>query len=273
MYQDKIERQAKEAVALDQAQERYSNIFERSGLLPMSFEPNEDVCDATHIARDILINRSNEDVIKLSKAVASMLKIGENLLQSLSMKLLDTTSTRKSVILSEGRSLYLLFDYFDLSGLQIENVQWGELFATLTLMQSAEILHAPSEIDNYDEPLKEYFKQTVQSTIAQLKEEIIDSIARAECLFDKKAISSSIAKSGGLAKANNIEALKQHVIHRYHTSYTNKSNRAAGKSIFKEMDEEDNKLLLLSYADDKPHQFSKWIALFLDGKLKITLKN
>lgn len=272
MYQDKIEREAKEAVTLEKMQKRYSNIFLRSGLLPMSFEPDEDVCDATHIARDILAKRSNKEVIELSKAVASMLRIGENLLQSLSMKLLDTSSTRKSVVLSEGRSLYLLFDYFDLSGLQVKSVQWGELFATLTLIQSAEILHAPSEIDNYEEPLKEYFKQTVQSNIVQLKEEIIDSVARAECLFDNTTLSSKSGSVGGDTKAKRMEPLKIAVITRYLENYTEISNKKSGEIIEAEFLVEKIELINLSDSEEKNLLFAKWIGAFKNGKWKMPLQ-
>ncbi|NMP32562.1 hypothetical protein HII17_13430 [Thalassotalea sp. M1531] len=271
MYQDKIKQEAKEAISIENVRARHSNIFERSDLLPMSFEPDEDVCDATHIARDILIKRSDKQIIELSKAVTSMLRIGENLLQSLSMKLLDTSSTRKSVVLSEGRSLYLLLDYFDLNELQIKSIQWGELFATLTLMQSAEILHAPSEIDNYEEPLKAYFKQTVQSNIAQLKEEVIDSVARAECLFDKNNNNAKLGSAGGNAKAKHMEPLKVEVIKRYLKNYTEFSARKAGMIIEAELETEKSELLLLSEAEEKNHQFSKWIGDFKNGKWKMPI--
>ena len=271
MYQNKIEQEAKEAAASVKLKEKHSNVFARSVLLPMSFEPDEDVCDATHIARDILIKRSDSEIIELSKAVTSMMRVGENLLQSLSMKLLDTSSTRKSVVLTEGRSLYLLCDYFDLSGIEIESLQWAELFATLTLMQSAEILHAPLEIENYDEPLRGYFKQTVQGTIAQLKEEIIDSVARAECLFDKNNKNAKSGSAGGHAKAKHMEPLKVEVNKRYLKHYTEYSARKAGMIIEAELEAEKSELLLLSEAEEKNHQFSKWIGDFKNGKWKMPI--
>mgnify|MGYP000608810263 CR=1 FL=1 len=273
MYQDKIKQEAKEAVTLEKVQKKHSNIFERTDLLPMNFEPDENVCDATHSARDILIKRSDKEIIELSKAVASMLRIGENLLQSLSIKLLDTSHTRKSVTLSEGRSLYLLRDYFDLNSLQIKSVQWGELFATLTLMQSAEIFHAPSEIDNYEEPLRENFKQTVQSTIAQLKEEIIDSVARAECLFDVKTKSNSYGSLGGDKKAKRIEPLKIEVIKRYlKMKNEGYSNRRMGMIIEAQLDKENNVLLERSKSEEKDHLFSKWIGDFKNKKWKMPVQ-
>jgi hypothetical protein len=272
MYQDKIEKEARKAISQGNVQARYSNIFEKSKLLPMSFEPDEDVCDATHIARDILVKRSDKEIIELSKAIGSMLRIGENLLQSLSMKLLDTSSTRKSVVLSEGRSLYLLSDYFDLSGLQIKKVQWGELFATLTLMQSAEIIHAPSEIESYDESLREYFKQTVQSTIAQLKEEIIDSVARAECYFDIKAKSMSDGKTGGRKRADNMEPLRNEVGRRFLQKYTMyKINRAA-LIIKVDLINENTSLF---EEDKKPNierTFAKWINGLLNKEWQLPVR-
>jgi len=273
MYQGKIQREAKEAVTLKKIQERHSNIFDRTGLLPLNFEPNKDVCDATHIARDILTKRSNKDVIELSKAVTSMLRIGENLLQSLSMKLLDTSSTRKSVVLSEGRSLYLLCDYFDLSGLPVKNAQWGELFATLTLMQSAIILHEPSEINKYEGSLKEYFRQTVQSTISQLKGEVIDSVTRAECIFDIETKSNNYGSLGGDKKAKRIEPLKVEVIKRYlNMQNEGFSNRRIGMIIEAQLVQEDSLLLKLSKSEEKDHLFSKWIGDFKNKKWKMPVE-
>jgi hypothetical protein len=111
----------------------------------------------------------------------------------------------------------------------------------------------------------------VSSAISQLLEEIIDSIARAECLFDKKSASSLIAKAGGEAKAKNIEPLKNEVINRYLKSYTHLNKKKAGRAIEQELMTENHPLLLLSYSEDKDLQFSKWIGSLFNGSHKISL--
>lgn len=201
-----------------------------------------------------------------------MLRIGDGLLMVLSMKLLDTPSSRKSVVLTQGRALYLLHGYFDLDTLPIKKVQWGELFATLALMQSAEIIDIPSEVDDYDVSFREAFKQTALHSINQLKEEIIDSIARAECLYDKGKKTSSVSKSGGDGKANHIKPLKLEVIERYIERFSHLNKSRAGREIEKELTKEDSPLLLLSSNLDKHLMFAKWIGHFQDGEFKIPLK-
>ncbi|TWX57785.1 hypothetical protein [Colwellia hornerae] len=280
MYQDKIEQKVKTAIASNVYTENRFNVFEYTLLEPLTFTAYEFACDATHLARDILSKRTNEDVVILSKAIDSMLKLGNGLLNELSLTLLNEKSTRQSVTLSKGRALYLLCDYFDLNTIDIKNLQWCEIFATLTLMHSAEIKFT------YDNRLKEdalslLLKEQVgdeqfsimqqaslDRAIRDLLEEIIDSIARAECLFDKKSASSLIAKAGGEGKAKNIEPLKIEVIERYLKSYAHFNKKKAGRAIEQELTIEDHPLLLLSYSEDKDLQFSKWIGSFLNGSYK-----
>ena len=277
MYQDKIEAEATEAVnKLSMAKKNY-NVFEKNALLPLTFEPDEDIEDQTYIARDILSNRGDAEIITISNGINYMQKLGSDLAESLYFKMRKENTNRTSMVITEGRMLYLLCDYFDLSSININKLLWGEIFATLTLMQSAEV-NALVSIKN-TEPQNEFEQALIVTAdihIQEQKEEIIDSIARAECLFDKKVSAVSVAKAGGNAKAKNIKPLKDEVIHRYMKNYSlmsNITNRAAGKEILKSLDKENNKLLLLSYADDKAHQFSKWIALANDKELKITIKN
>jgi len=286
MYQDKIKKSQKAAKELltqrleateelekkrlestdedDKKRLEHSNIFNISTLLPLEFTPDECVDDATFIARDILSKRSNAEIVSLSNAINSMLRVGDGLLMELSMKLLKTQDSRKSVVQTQGRSLYLLHDYFNLETLPIKKVQWGELFATLTLMQSAEIIYTPYEGADYDETLREALKQTSLQCISQLKEEIIDSVARAECYFDIKAKSKNDGKVGGKTRADKMEPLRNEVGRRFLEKYTMyKKNRAALIIKAELIDEKTN----LFDPDKKPNierTFAKWI----DGLLK-----
>lgn len=263
MYQDKIEKEAVDAVsAIKLTIEQ--NIFDTSKLPPKEFLADEDVCDATQIARYILSTRSNNEIVSLASAIVSMLKVGDDLLMNLSMTLLDAQDPRTSVVITQGRALYLLHDYFNLTTLPIENVNWGELFATLTLMQSAEINYALTEVDNYDESLRAFFKQTALHCISQLKEEIIDSIARAECYFDIKAKSKGDGKLGGKARADKMEPLRNEVGRRFLEKYAMFKKGKAAYIIKIELMEEENELLELVKIDNAERTFAKWI----DGLLK-----
>ena len=272
MYQDKIEEKANAALLSQKEPRKHKNIFAQSQLAPLDFLPDEDTCDATHIARDILSKRSNEEIITLSESIDYMLHIGENLLEILAMNLLKNSTTRKSITLTQGRALYLLCDYFDLSTLDIKNAQWSELFATLTLMQSAEIVRLSQETHEQDEFFKEAIQQSKLSCIQQLHEEIIDSIARAECIFDKKKVSTSSGSAGGEAKAKRIEPLKVEVIKQYlKISHEVKSFRRAGMIIEAELESMNSELLELSESEEKNILFSKWIGAFKNGKWKMPL--
>jgi hypothetical protein len=269
MYQDKIEQEAKSSVLPSQGKFDKS-VFERTNLDPLTFIPEEAEHDATAIARDILIKRSNDEIIKVSKSIKYMLKLGEQLLHSLALKQLRA-GQRICVTLSEGRSLYLLHHFFDIKTLSIKNLKWCEVFATLALTQSA-IIKSISITEYSDDALSQALKASTPSTIQQLREEIIDCIARAECLFDTKVNSTAIATKGAKSKASNIEPLKFAVIELYMSLYSNLNNKRAGEAIFKHLTNENNKLLFLSYAEEKNLQFSKWVGEFLKGNLKLPIK-
>jgi hypothetical protein len=268
MYQDKIENETKALIAKGKDRYNHSNVFIREKLQPLDFLLEEEGNDAAHIARDILSKRSNEDVLLMSKSIDSMLQIGENLLTTLSIKLLSTSSTRKAITFTQGRALYLLSDYFDLTTIAVKKAQWCEMFATLALMQAAEIVG--SRHKSYgDDDISQAMKLYSERFILDMAEETIDSIARAECMFDKKLASSSMAKTGGEAKAKNMMPLKIEIIERYLKSYTHFNKKKAGRAIEQELMTENHPLLLLSYSEDKDLQFSKWIGSFLNGSYKI----
>lgn len=266
MYQDKIEQEAKSSVLPSQGKFDKS-VFESAALEPLTFIPEEDDNDATAIARDILIKRSNEEIIKVSKSIKHMLQLGEQLLQTLALKQLKS-GQRICVTLSEGRSLYLLHHYFDIKTLNIKNLKWCEVFATLALTQSA-IIKSISITEYSDDALSQALKASTPSTIQQLREEIIDSIARAECLFDPISVSTKNGSAGGEAKASKIEPLKIAVITRYLDNYTIFSNRRAGMLIEAELTNEKSELLTLSDSEEKNVLFSQWIGAFKNHKWEL----
>lgn len=270
MYQDKIEQEAK-ATELPSQGKFDKSVFESAALEPLTFIPEEDDNDATSIARDILSKRSNEDIIKVAQSIKYMLQLGEQLLQSLALKQLKS-GQRICVSLSEGRSLYLLHHYFDIKTLNIKNLKWCEVFATLVLKQAATI-KSISITEYRDDDLSQALKAHSPSTIQQVREEIIDSITRAECLADKNITVSKSGSAGGDAKAKHIEPLKIEVIGRYIEKYSDFSNKKAGAIIEAELIDEKNELLSRSKTEEKNLQFAKWIGLFLKEQWKMPIKN
>jgi hypothetical protein len=271
MYQDKIEVEARELVSALKLKLQH-NIFEISELEPKGFIPNEDVCDATHIARYILSKRSNDDIALLSNAIITMLRTGHGLLMKLSVMLLSPTESRSSVVTTQGRALYLLHDYFDLTTLPIQNVKWGELFAILTLMQSAEINYALTEVDDYDESLREAFKQTELACISQLKVEVIDSVARAECYGDVDKQLKDKSQKGGNNRAVNMEPLRNEVGRRFVKNHAWHKPTRAALNIRKELIDEKSELLDLINKNNPERTFAGWIKDLLDKKWQLPVQ-
>jgi hypothetical protein len=270
MYQDRIESETRALIANDKGRYNHPNVFIREKLQPLDFLLEEEGNDAAHIARDILSKRSNEDVLLMSKSIDSMLQVGENLLTTLSIKLLSTSPTRKAISLTQGRSLYLLCDYFDLTTIPIKKLKWCEMFATLALMQVAEIVRAKHRVYGEDD-MSQAMKIHSERFILDMAEETLDSIARAECLFDTKVNASTSGGTGGEAKAKRIEPLKVEVINRYVKNYSSYSNKKAGEIIDAELSNEKHTFLLLSVAEEQNLQFAKWIGAFKNGKWKLPI--
>jgi hypothetical protein len=254
----------------------YSKVYSRdfssfivSNMSPLSFEPHIDVCVQTHAAREILISRKSEEIVKVSQAINYMTNVGNVLLQKSTRELFAENDNRRDALRGKGKVLYFLRDHFDLSSLKIKNLQWYEVFAVLALAKAAHYTHLSTKCFlNMDDgkALDESRKMILQFDLI----DVADGISRAECLHDIQNKVKSTSRDGGKAKASNTEPLKQEVIQQYSQNYTDKTNRAAGKGILKNLEKEDNKLLLLSFADDKAHQFAKWIAQFRNGEIKIT---
>ena len=270
MYQDKIEIEAKSLIASASEGYNHPNVFIREKLQPLDFVLEEEGNDAAHIARDILSKRTNEDILLMSIGIDSMLQVGENLLTILSMQQLSASTTRKAITFTQGRALYLLSDYFDLTTIAVKKALWCEMFATLTLMQSAEISGARHKSYG-DDDMSQAMKLYSEKFILDMATETLDSIARAECLFDKKQKSVMTGSKGGTSKGKRIEPLKDEVIRLYLAKYTSRSNRHASKLIEAELIELGSPLLALSSSEEKQVEFGKWIGKFKNGQIKLSI--
>jgi hypothetical protein len=275
MYQKHIKETAESLVKQSSRTTHRKTIFERESLSPNQFVPHAEVSHATFLARDILTNRTDDDIQTLASTVLWIKNIGELVLDKLARELLKQNEGRQDILLTEGRELFMLTQYFDIQTLEVTDVTWGQLFATLTLMQCAEFTTATNYNVMESDPFSKAIADSIPHTLAILNDEIIDSAARAECL---QAIhgdpnkAREFGRQGGNARVLKLEPLKTHVIKRYFEEYSDLNNKKAGEVIEAEMKAQSSSLLDLSNAEDKAVLFSKWIGYFKNGKLKLALQ-
>ncbi|WP_133468973.1 hypothetical protein [Paraglaciecola marina] len=268
MYQKTIKLSPSHLINKEKTKGNISSIFDRKGYAPLDFTPLKEESDATYMARDILSSRTNAAVIRIAHSIDWMKAIGSHFAFELAkMQLKD--SQRQSFYLTDGRCIYLLLNYFDLTTINVKKLRWCEVFATLVLMHSASIKSMTHDmtLKAGESELSKALKENIPHVIAECRSEILDSMARAECLFDEREQVTSSGKAGGSAKAERIMPLKVEVIQRYLKDCTSFSNKKAGTIIEAELNSEASPLLVLSDAEEKNLQFSKWIGAFKKGKL------
>lgn len=266
MYQDRIPKNAVETLKNSKGIPTALSIFERNNLPPFTFTPTEMLAGVCHISRDILNKRTEDEVIKISKAIKSMLLQGNSLIHALLMN----DDKQQSLYSSEGRCLYFLHHYYDLSTLNIQQLSWSEIFSVLALMQCAEV-NVSNDAEYGDDELSQALKQHSQFFIFHQQSEIADTIARAEVLADTQINHKKSGSAGGKARAEKSLSLKVMVIKHYLARHTYHDNKRAGAIIEAELLAENSELLSLSKAQDKAVQFSTWISQFKNKKLKLPL--
>jgi hypothetical protein len=267
MYQDKIPQNIVEEIKRTNDIKLSSpSIFEQDAFEPLTFKPTENLVDVCFIARDIINRRNSDEIVLISKAINTMSTQGSSLLLSL----LQSDEGRESVYSSEGRSLYFLHHFFDLSSLNIKQLVWSEVFAVLTLMQCAQV-KLQIEKDYADDKLSKALKQYGESYALQQNAEIADSLARAEVLADIQTTQKTSSRKGGQTKADAYLPLKDAVISLYVAKYTACDNKRAGAIIEAELIEQNNEYLARSNAQDKAVQFATWISHFKNKKLKLPI--
>jgi hypothetical protein len=266
MYQDKISSKVIQENKNSDGKVTELSIFERNNLPPFTFTPVEMLSGVCYLARDILNKRTEDEVITISKAINSMLFQGNNLIHGL----IRNDEKQHSLYSSEGRCLYFLHHYFDLSTLTIQQLSWSEIFAVLALMQCAEV-NVSNAKEYGDDELSQALKQHNEFFIFHQQSEIADTIARAEVIIDSQISYKKSGSTGGKAKAEKSHPLKVMVIKQYLAKHTIHDNKRAGAIIEAELLAENNELLNLSKAQDKAIQFATWISQFKNKKLKLPL--
>jgi len=263
MYQDKIPRNTSKNTISKPLE---LSVFERNKISPLTYKPTEILLGVCHIARDILGGRTTNEIITISKAIKNMLNKGDSLL----LALLMNDDKQKDVYSSEGRSLYFLHHYFDLSTLNIDQLSWSEVFAVLALMQCAEVtVTVGTEFD--DGAFSEALRQSNDVFILRQHAEVSDTIARAEVFADIRINHKKSGSAGGKARSVKCLPLKLVVIKLYSEKYAQHDNKRAGAIIEAELAAENSPLLSLSNAQDKAVQFATWVSKFRNKKLKLPI--
>lgn len=184
----------------------------------LSFEPAEKVRFAVSRAKELLVNRTEEQCITIAEAISLMRSI-INYHQS--KRAMSDIKNRnfEQVWLLDGRALSLWMDSFDISGLGVEKLEWYEVFAVNGLMHSFSYTQMISmtleetgiSINlNQVEPLKLHAGSKIF--------DIVDCIARAEMLEKYGRVHTSaklLGSKGGKGRSIKIKPLENEVAKLY----------------------------------------------------------
>ncbi|MBN8446381.1 MAG: hypothetical protein J0M22_13025 [Gammaproteobacteria bacterium] len=222
----------------------------------LSFEPAEKVRFAVSRAKELLVNRTEDQCITIARAIDRMYYIIEFLERETAQKTIEK-SAFDSVWLSQGRALFLWMDTFDLTDLGLENLEWFEVFAVRVLMQCSDYSDVKSQKLNSRASLLvvanfEYMQAKVESRVT----EIVDCLARAEVLVKHGRVNTSaklLGKKGGKARTKKIAPLESEIVKLYFSDeYRDMPVLKAANCIAVLIAETKPELLLLTKNENKP---------------------
>lgn len=241
----------------------------------LSFEPAEKVRFAVSRAKELLVNRTEEQCITIARAIDRMNHIIEFLERKNALKTIEQSAC-DSVWLLQGRALFLWMDTFDISGLGVENLEWFEVFAARVLMQCADYSNIKSQkLNSEASPLVvanfEYMQAKVESRVT----EIVDCLARAEVLVKHGRIhtlAKSLGSKGGKGRLVKFTPLKNEVIRLYLMNEFQKLPvLKAANCILAIISETEPSLLDITRSKNKAIFVRNIINNYKDGLVKITL--
>ena len=99
----------------------------------LSFEPAEKVRFAVSRAKELLVNRTEEQCITIADVISRM-RSRINYHQSQKAMADIKEKNLEQVWLLEGRALSLWMDTFDISGFGVEKLEWYQVFAVNVFM-------------------------------------------------------------------------------------------------------------------------------------------
>ncbi|AEP31787.1 hypothetical protein [Brumicola nitratireducens] len=246
------------------------NVFERNELCPFSFEPNEDDIEAVLIARHVLSKRNDKDVSSISSLISRLIDFGEEFSAEMTRNRLKSMHALNSVRLLEARTLFTLRQYFTLEYASIKRLLWSEVFAVLVLTQAAEKITLSKRIEpkDKDDVVAQSIWHAGTSFLNELPDELVDSLARLECIYEFERDTIKRVSKGGKAKSEYIEPLRQDVFKAFIEHYSNLPAKKAALKIKADFERDNNNNLLRSAAEDLHLQFAKWINALKQGKMK-----
>lgn len=186
----------------------------------LSFEPAEKVRFAVSRAKELLVNRTEEQCITIADVISRM-RSRINYHQSQKAMADIKEKNLEQVWLLEGRALSLWMDTFDISGFGVEKLEWYQVFAVNVLMHSLSYSNTASiTLEECDLSI-----DSNQLELLKLREEykildIVECTARAEMLEKHARVHSSaklLGSKGGKGRASKQEPLLEEVIRLYLT--------------------------------------------------------
>lgn len=246
------------------------NVFERNELCPLAFEPNEDDIEAVIIARQALNKRNDEDVSNISSFILRLIDFGEEFSAEMTRNKLKSMQELTSVRLLEARTLFTLRQYFTLEYATIKRLLWSEVFAALVLTQAAEKVTLSKRIEqkDKDDVMSQSIWHAGTSFLNELPDELVDSLARLECIFEFEKDTIKRVSKGGKAKSDYIEPLRQAVLKMYIENYSSLSANSASHKILSDLERINPDILYKTSSQTPYAQFARWINSFKKGDLK-----
>ena len=252
-----------------------TSIFELVRLKPLSFIPHSDDSEAVAIARTALTKRCDSEIITIARFITKLIDFGEGFAVHMMHGKIKQIEGLDSVRLLEARTLFTLRQFFSVQCDDIPHLKWSEIFSTLVLMQAAQrnLLLNRKQPNDTDDGYEQAVWQTGDSILNEIPDELLDSLARLECIIDIEKRTFESSSRAGKAKAKNMEPLIQAVYHLFVNEFSNLTLKKASESIFDKLKAENSKLLYLSHAENKPLQFAKWIGQLINGEREYLYKN
>lgn len=240
---------------------------------PLTFQPAEKVAFAVSRARQLLHARNHEDCMTISRAIRKMRQIMDTLERQRALNTPDSDAGQ--VWLLQGRALYLWMDTFDISGLNVDKLEWFEVFAIKVLMLCEDFTRwTTAKAPATDTPRQAAIRERLHHRAAQLFPDIIDGLARAEVLETLGRVhtfAKLLGRKGGKRRILKFAPLEAEVSRLYFSGHENMPVLKAANCIAILIAETKPELLLLTRNKDKPVAIQNIIRKFKDGKAKVSL--
>lgn len=220
--------------------------------------------DQLERAREILKNRSRDEITSGFKSLNSMLDLAGLKLEEEARNLLQNKG-KEVAYLSRTKSLITLQFGFDIDHEKsFINATWYEYFALLSLLHIVEIYYIksseekePDGLSKFELEIYNFSKNEIPRLITEFSVESMEAISQAESLFKIKNAAIEKARNAGKKSGKKSNGIKRKVLDRYHSEYYRKTNLGAAKLLYDDFKEEIDIDL---DTEDPIKRLEKWIA-------------